>query len=220
MDQGSMEFRGTRQGVLLRAHIGPDARRFADALKERLQKAKGFLSDSYVSARFEDDEVSVEAVRLIEAVLAESGLQLRGVATGAKSVDLPKRAAVAQSGSTDAYSENEASVLIKRTLRSGQRVDFDGNVVVLGDVNPGAEVVAGGDIVVMGSLRGLAHAGAYGDADAVVVAFRLRPTQLRIADRISRSPDAEGTDPAFPELARISKGAIVIEAFSAPAGNR
>jgi septum site-determining protein MinC len=220
MDQGSMEFRGTRHGVLLRAHIGPDVQRFVDVLRQRLQKSKGFLSDSYVSARFEDDEVSVEAMHLIEAVLAESGLELRSVATGSRTVGLPTQAAVTQSGSSIAYTENEASVLIKRTLRSGQRVDFDGDVVVMGDVNPGAEVVAGGDIVVMGSLRGLAHAGAYGNADAVVVAFRLRPTQLRISDRISRSPDAEGTDPAFPELARISKGAIVIEAFSVPAGNR
>jgi len=220
MDQGSLEFRGTRQGVLLRAHIGPDVQRFVDTLRQRLQNTRGFLSNSFVSARFEDEEVSVEAMHLIEGVLAESGLELRSVATGSRSVELPRRAAVAQSGSAISYSEHEASVLVKRTLRSGQRVDFDGNVVVLGDVNPGAEVVAGGDIVVMGSLRGLAHAGAYGNANAVVVAFRLSPTQLRIADRISRSPDAEGTDPAFPELARISKGAIVIEAFSVPAGNR
>ena len=105
MDQGSMEFRGTRHGVLLRAHIGPDVQRFVDALRQRLEKAKGFLSDSYVSARFEDDEVSVEAMHLIEAVLAESGLELRSVATGSRTVGLPTQAAVTQSGSSIAYTE-------------------------------------------------------------------------------------------------------------------
>ena len=61
---------------------------------------------------------------------------------------------------------------------------------------------------------------AYGDTGAVVVAFRLNPTQLRIANRISRSPDTVRTDPSHPEIARISEDAIVIEAFSVPASGR
>ena len=59
--------------------------------------------------------------------------------------------------------DRHPTLLVRRTLRSGQRVRFDGNVVVLGDVNPGAEITARGDIVVMGWIRGLAHAGADGD---------------------------------------------------------
>ncbi|MBE3575423.1 MAG: septum site-determining protein MinC [Firmicutes bacterium] len=106
-----------------------------------------------------------------------------------------------------------ATLLLKRTLRSGQDVRFDGNVVVLGDVNPGAEIVASGDIVVLGHLRGVAHAGARGDRRAVVAAFRLSPTQLRIADFIGRAPDGKIVPPNAPEVARIRDDAVVIEQY-------
>lgn len=108
------------------------------------------------------------------------------------------------------------TVLWRRTLRSGQQIAFDGNVVVLGDVNPGAEVIAGGDIIVMGALRGLAHAGAKGRSDAVVVALDLQPTQLRIGHRLGRPPEGEGTLPGRRptprlEVARLDAGQIVVE---------
>ncbi|MBX5466844.1 MAG: septum site-determining protein MinC [Firmicutes bacterium] len=108
------------------------------------------------------------------------------------------------------------TVLIRRTLRSGQTVRFGGNVVVLGDVNPGAEITAGGDIVVMGWLRGVAHAGARGDQRAIVSAFRLAPTQLRIAHLIARAPD-DGEDhvPDVPEYAEIRNGQLVIDRWPA-----
>ena len=109
------------------------------------------------------------------------------------------------------------SGLVRRTLRSGQRVQCDGNVVIMGDVNPGAVVIATGDILVMGVLRGVAHAGATGNQRAVVAAFRLEPTQLRVANFISRSPDetpAAGTDqPRGPEVASIKNGVVVIEPY-------
>ncbi|NMP21242.1 septum site-determining protein MinC [Sulfobacillus harzensis] len=104
------------------------------------------------------------------------------------------------------------TLLIRRTLRSGQRVRFYGNVVVLGDVNPGAEITAGGDIVVMGWLRGLAHAGAEGDGQAIVAAFRLNPTQLRIGHVIGRAPDqGEAVLPDVPEVAEVRDGRLVID---------
>lgn len=105
------------------------------------------------------------------------------------------------------------TLLVRRTLRSGQRVRFNGNVVVLGDVNPGAEIVASGDIVVMGTLRGVAHAGATGSAEAVVVAFRLQPVQLRVGTVIGRAPDGQVARPDAPEVARLRDGALVIERF-------
>jgi septum site-determining protein MinC len=103
------------------------------------------------------------------------------------------------------------SLLVRRTLRSGQRIRFAGNVIVLGDVNPGAEIVAGGDIVVMGTLRGVAHAGAAGDPDAIVAAFRLLPTQIRVGGVIGRSPDGAYERPDVPEVARVRDGVLVVE---------
>lgn len=114
----------------------------------------------------------------------------------------------------DANGQSQETLLVEKTLRSGQRVSFPGHVVVLGDVHPGAEVVAGGNIVVMGSLQGLAHAGALGDGRAIIVAFRLQPTQLRIGEHITRPPDGQAAGPGRPEIARIKDGVVTIERFS------
>lgn len=100
------------------------------------------------------------------------------------------------------------SVFVAHTLRSGQRVECEGDVVVLGDVNDGAEVIAGGSIAVMGTLRGLAHAGATGRSDVVVAANSLVPKQLRISGRIAVFPaDQRGEEP---EIAGYKDGSIFI----------
>jgi len=106
--------------------------------------------------------------------------------------------------------EENDTILFKGTLRSGQRKWHRGNVVIIGDVNPGAEVVATGDIVVMGKLRGVAHAGAEGNTSAEIIALDLHPIQLRIAEYIGRSPDLDLKTDTVPEKARVEDGNIVV----------
>jgi septum site-determining protein MinC len=103
----------------------------------------------------------------------------------------------------------QEAVLVERTLRSGNDIRHPGHVIVLGDVNPGAEVIAGGHVIVWGRLRGVVHAGAGGDEDAVICALDLAPTQLRIAGHIALSPEREG--PPKPEIARVREGQIVAQ---------
>ena len=119
------------------------------------------------------------------------------------------------SNGVDDTAGDENTILIKRTLRSGQRLHYDGNVVVMGDVNPGAEIVAAGNVIVMGQLRGVVHAGADGNEKAIVMSFRLAPTQLRIANHITRPPDGDNPESGRPEIAGIKNGVVTIEVFNA-----
>jgi len=98
------------------------------------------------------------------------------------------------------------------TLRGGQALHHAGNVVVIGDVNPGTELVATGDIVVFGRLRGVAHAGAQGDANARVYALDLDATQLRIATSIA-ADEGKRKGTAQPEVAFVRDGRIAIVPF-------
>ena len=70
----------------------------------------------------------------------------------------------------------------KGSLRSGQRLEVEGSLVIIGDVNAGAEVIAGDNIIVQGKLRGLAHAGAKGNKDAIITAGNLEAVQVRISN--------------------------------------
>lgn len=99
------------------------------------------------------------------------------------------------------------------TLRSGQVIKYDGNIVIVGDVNPGALIEARDNIIVLGTLRGVAHAGKDGNLNSVVACYNLQPTQLRIGDKIVRPPDEVVASSRLPEIAKIKDGEVVIEPY-------
>lgn len=100
---------------------------------------------------------------------------------------------------------------IRSTIRSGTRIEYDGNIVVIGDVNPGAEIIASGNVIVLGTLRGMVHAGVDGNKDAFIYSLCLKPTQIRIAEVIARRPDETDDGKICPEVAAIKEGVIVSE---------
>lgn len=101
-------------------------------------------------------------------------------------------------------------LVVNRTIRGGEEFRSDSSILVFGNVNPGAMVIAGGNIDIRGTCRGSIHAGAFGDETACVVADKLRPIQIRIADIIARSPD-NMRDADKAERASIKNGYIVFE---------
>ncbi|TAH68656.1 MAG: septum site-determining protein MinC [Anaerolineaceae bacterium] len=108
--------------------------------------------------------------------------------------------------------ENNTGQFYKGILRSGASLEFENSVVIIGDVNNGARVVSKGNIIILGSLKGNAFAGATGNTNSFVVALDMRPTQIRIADTIARSPDKPVKD-AIKEakIAFLEDGNIYIE---------
>ncbi|WP_438444323.1 septum site-determining protein MinC [Gorillibacterium sp. sgz5001074] len=101
--------------------------------------------------------------------------------------------------------------VIKSIVRSGQVLHVEGNVMLMGDVNPGGIITATGDIYVMGSLRGMAHAGFSGNETSIIAASHMRPTQLRISQVISRPPDEWGVGDTYMEFAYINNGVMEID---------
>ena len=84
--------------------------------------------------------------------------------------------------------ENEV-VTVSRIVRSGQVLRVSGDLLLIGDVNPGGTVIAGGNIFIMGALKGVAHAGCFGNDQAVIAASSMKPSQLRISDSFNPAPD-------------------------------
>ena len=78
--------------------------------------------------------------------------------------------------------EESVTKLHNGSLRSGNRLEFEGSIVILGDINAGAEVIAEDNIIVLGVIRGLAHAGANGNKRAIIAANAIEAPQIRIAD--------------------------------------
>ncbi len=108
--------------------------------------------------------------------------------------------------------QSEDTLFLRRIVRSGQAIHHHSNIIVLGDVNPGAEIIAGGDIIVWGVLRGMVHAGYPDNENALVCSLQLSPVQLRIAHLLSRPPEGFEAQ-QLPEVASIRQEQIIVETW-------
>ena len=200
----NVEVKGWRNGLLLIVAPEPSWEIALESLETRLEEAnaRSFWKGSPTVLDFGGREVDLERLDALidhlkgdwglipttvvsaEALTRQAGERLV-LTTYAELPPIQKAGAAPSpvpSASALSSVDNNARY-VRRGVRSGQRVEHDGHLVICGDVNPGAEVAAAGDIVVLGSLRGVAHAGCYGDESARIVALALRPPQLRIAGR-------------------------------------
>lgn len=206
--------KGTRDGLVLYLDPAADFELLMNELESLIKNSDQFLQGASVRCYAGKREFSEDEHAGLTTILKENGLEIAGWMTP-EEVYLPSKAKPqANAGRSARLEEGMVEgpcLIVERTLRSGNSVQYEGHVVVLGDVNPGAEIIATGNIVVLGSLRGVAHAGATGDRKALVSAYHLAPTQLRIADLVTRAPD-DGTDGRGPEIARIKDDQLMVEA--------
>lgn len=107
--------------------------------------------------------------------------------------------------------ENRGIQVKTGTVRSGQMLDHRGDLLLLGDVNPGGSIRCTGSVYVLGALRGLVHAGNEGDESVIIAASLFRPTQLRIADTISRPPDEWDESEVGSKFSYLLEGQIAVD---------
>ncbi|HSR46644.1 MAG TPA: septum site-determining protein MinC [Anaerolineales bacterium] len=215
-----LPIKGIRDGLLVTLPDGPWEQVRSDLLAT-IDARGDFFRGARLSLQMEDRSLGAADLGQLRDSLAERETTLWAVLSSAPPTQLAAadlglktqltvpRPAQDDEAAVGAETEWPQAVFVQRTLRSGQSVRTPGNVVVLGDVNPGAEIVAGGHVVIWGRLRGVVHAGAAGDDAATVAALDLAPTQLRIAGHIAVSPQRRGR--VRPEVAVIRDGHLVAE---------
>jgi len=195
-----------------------------DALVKHIEVQGDFLRGGRLALDVGNQALGVVELSNLRDMISEKGISLWAVLSNSpKTIQTAQSLGLATRLSKPAperepkapdtrLHDGDAAVLLKKTLRSGYRVEYPGHVVVIGDVNPGAEIVAGGDVVVWGRLRGVVHAGADGDEKASVCALDLSPTQLRIAGQIALAPKRRGKPQ--PEAAYLENGRVVAESWN------
>jgi len=229
--QGYIAIKGTRNGLLLTLEPETPFSDLLTALSERLAEAPGFFRGASLALDTTRRSLERGERTQLEALLSYYHMS---VAAQETPVLVPPAPDMQESGrrasgklpevlvvqASDQQAQNgqpapremDDTLFLRRTVRSGQAIHHASNVIVLGDVNPGAEIVAGGDIIVWGVLRGMVHAGYPDNDQALVCSLLLAPVQLRIAHLLSRPPEGFEAQPR-PEVAAIKNGQIVVEAW-------
>jgi septum site-determining protein MinC len=168
----------------------------------------------------QDRLLDTRQLQSIAEALNEAELQLKCVRTSRRQTAVAAATAgysVEQETQTQPFAVNSDRtgllladpLYLKTTVRSGTTIRHPGTVIVVGDINPAGEIIADGDIIIWGSLRGVAHAGAKGDREYRIMALKMEPTQLRIADLVARAPAISPND-FEPEVAYMTKQGIRI----------
>lgn len=226
-----INIKGIREGLLLTIADNSSFDEMIATLEAELEAKEAFLQGSAITLQVGLRPLRQSQLIKLQKLFDRHNLPLRAILTDEESTRIAARElgfATRLSGSqtdlnghmvvSETIEEQEqemnnnhpGGLVLKETMRSGRRVYHEGDVVVIGDVNPGSEIIAGGDVIVWGRLRGLVHAGALGDDTAVICALELTPTQLRIYDQIAISPSEKEQDPK-PEKAFIKDGQIIAE---------
>lgn len=236
-----IEIKGVRDGLLISVADLPGVVLY-DELAAELAEKQAFLAGGRIAVEVGHRRLNRQDIESLQALFEQNELMLwailatdQGTREAAREVGLATRMSgtptdlegnhlaealvVADADSLPERSLPDASALLLReTIRSGRSVYYDGDIVIVGDVNAGAEVVAGGSVIVWGRLRGLVHAGAMGDTEAMICALELTPTQLRIAGEIAVDPDNGRLHDGTPEQVSIRNGQIVAEPWPARHG--
>lgn len=204
----SIVFKGYKSGLTL---IIPEAGSFEsymNELRNHLDHSKDFFKGAKITLKIGSRKLLDEERAFLFQLIKDAGMIVQRIVDEVETVKKEKKKQPVDQGNLI------PSITIRKTVRSGQRIEFDGNILVMGDVNPGAEIVASGDIIVLGKLRGTAHAGAKGDQLAEVFAFQIKPVQIRIAEVYTRAPEKEREKESRyfgPEVAVIRDKQIVVE---------
>lgn len=208
-------FKGNSEGLVLVIPENYDIEQVLEEMSAKVSAAARFFKGAKIKVAYRGITLTTDEEEALKQLMNEkSGASIESIIKDEDALKNPAKPETCTIPVKRGYFtgiEEGNCKFIRSTLRNGMRIEFDGNIVIMGDVNPGAEVIASGNVVVLGVLRGMVQAGSDGNRDAFVYALSLKPTQIRIAEAIARTPEGSSDGKLFPEIATVKEGIIVVD---------
>ena len=203
-----VKIRGSKHGISLKLDANASFEEIKRDTAAEFKDAGKFLGDEKLALAFEGRYLTEEQHdELVHIIHQNCNVHIVCILDQS-----PEQEKKFQKSVQETLTEFDASTgqFYKGTLRSGQVLEFEQSVIVIGDVNPGASIISKGNIIILGSLRGTAYAGASGKKNSFIVAMDMQPIQLRIADVFARAGENSKVA-AEPKIAFVENENIYIE---------
>lgn len=212
MKKAPVVIKGNKSGIRIVLDNQLPFEELMEEVKNTFQNSASFLGEAQVAVSFDGRKLTEEQEAiLLQSIKDYSHLQVMCVIDE----DKQREAIFHQSLEEQLMMMNaNTGQFFKGNLRSGQVMEFETSIVILGDINAGAQVVSTGNVIVLGNLNGTVYAGASGKENAFVVAMKMNPMQIRISDVIARSGDEEKEVSKEPQIAYLRDGAIYIDSLT------
>ncbi len=183
----SVTVRGNKYGICVKLSSTASYEKIKEDIALQFKDTDNFFGDEKLAISFEGQSLTMEQQEELVGIIQQNcGLHI--VCIMEENAEQESRF---QKGINDTLMEFDSSTgqFYKGNLRSGQVLEFEKSVIIIGDVNAGASVVSKGNIVILGSLRGSAFAGSCGKRTSFIVALNMKPLQIRIADVITTASE-------------------------------
>ncbi len=191
----------TTNEIILNVNVIAEINEILEELQSKLPRLRDFYQTSTIPMRVTGRLFTESEIKKVKAAInAEIPVEIKFDDIS----DLLGLHAIKRTFEVD--TDISETKFIQNSLRSGNREEYPGSIVVCGDVNFGAEIIAGGNIMILGALRGVAHAGANGNTMAIISANNIDVTQIRIANLVREVGEKVDKCP----ICKIEKNEIVI----------
>ncbi|WP_026671466.1 septum site-determining protein MinC [Alkalihalobacterium bogoriense] len=175
--------KGTKEGLNF---LLDDGCSFSDLIVELKEK----LSSKHYQQNDEGRQAFVNVIVGNRFLTKEQETQLRDVIVRDNQLRIEKiDSNIITKEEAEKIRREKQIVTVAKVIRSGQVLEIKGDLLLIGDVNPGGKVMATGNVFIMGALRGAAHAGCEGNREAIICASRMEPSHLIIADELAEQPN-------------------------------
>ena len=210
MNQQTVVIKSNKYGITLFLDKDVEFSALLKDIGEKFKASSKFFKDAQMALAFEGRILSQEEqMNVIRVIQESSGVEILCILEQDALKESYMKRVLEERQQKQASSDGR---FYKGTLRSGQVLESETSIIILGDVNPGATVVSKGNVVVLGALKGTIHAGAVGNEAAFVAALNMNPMQIRIADCIARSADGPSAKSTTgPMIAYTENGNIYME---------
>ncbi len=203
-------FKGTKSGIMLVLDPNTAFEQLKKDVAAKFKASSEFLGEAQKAISFQGKVLSdEEKMEIVDIIHQNCKLNIVCIMEEDEKLERAFRQSMESKFAQQDYSTGQ---FFKGNLRSGQVLDVETSIIIIGDVKAGAKVVSKGNVIILGALRGNVYAGSAGNHDAFVVALDMEPMQIRIADTIARAPDKpKKKQPKETKIAFWEDGNIYIE---------
>lgn len=208
-----VEFKGNKRGIVINVKRKASFEEIRQCIIDKIETSIGFFNGARIYSINYNHLNDVELLRLKEDITSRFDIEFIE-----EEIKIPYAYHDTKYVNNMRSGENvefEGDVVVMGDMKPGCQVIATGSAVVMGNISPGAKVIAYGNVVVMGKVEGFIHAGSKGNKNAYIVANNLNPMVLKIANYIAEAPEEEYSprDDINPEIAFTNNETIVIENY-------
>lgn len=209
---GSIDLRMTKKGVVLFIEEYEDlSQLFADITNKFSQLSGFFTPGDKLSIMVKDREKYSKDITEIVSFVEKMGFKVGEILVGEMNKKTPNKMSVKKKLNvveSESSKRLNPTKVVKKTIRSGQAIIHDGDVVLVGNLNSGGEVISAGNVAILGEARGVIRAGVKGDESSIVFAISMNPELVQIAGYM-----AHVTEQVKNAVAHVRGGKVIFEKY-------